>query len=47
MLTLGTEDIWHSRVMTDILGNPPLLRVYIDDIIIFSDSMEEQTVHLC
>jgi hypothetical protein len=32
--------------MSDILGDLPYVRVYIDDIIVFSLSLAEHTVHL-
>jgi transposase InsO family protein len=35
-----------QRVMSDILGDLPCVRVYIDDIIVFSNSLAEHTVHL-
>jgi hypothetical protein len=35
-----------QRVMSDILGDLPYVRVYIDDIIVFSSSIEEHTSHL-
>ncbi len=35
-----------QRVMSDILGDLPFVRVYIDDIIIFSSSIEEHSSHL-
>ena len=36
-----------QRVMTAILGDLPYVRVYIDDIIVFSDDVEEHEAHLC
>ncbi len=35
-----------QRVMSDILGDLPYVRVYIDDIIVFSSSIAEHTAHL-
>ncbi len=35
-----------QRAMSDILGNLPYVRVYIDDIFVFSNSLAEHTVHL-
>ena len=35
-----------QRVMSDLLGDLPYVRVYIDDIIVFSASLAEHAVHL-
>jgi hypothetical protein len=35
-----------QRVMSSILGDLPYVRVYIDDIIVFSNSITEHIVHV-